>query len=246
MTEDLLPMQSVLVVDDEAGVRVTLGANLELEGFEVVEAESGEHALEIAAERPFDLVISDIKMTGINGVELFHRLRERNFQVPVVLMTAFALETLVREALEDGAFAVLSKPFEVDHVLRVARRAASDPVVLVIDGAPALAQTLCVALEAAGLRARAVVDGASAEAAIAEANIDVCVVDLVLMADSGARVIERLRAASPRVSVIAMSGDEAPELLRQMGLKGMRTLLSKPIRPAELIRVIAQARGDAR
>ena len=64
----------VLVVDDEEGMRLTLAANLELEGYEVVEARDGAHALELAAQQRFTVVVSDVRMSGIDGVELVRRL----------------------------------------------------------------------------------------------------------------------------------------------------------------------------
>ena len=239
--------QRVLVVDDEAGLRMTLGANLELDGFEVVEAESGEHALELARGQRFDLVISDIRMPGIDGVQLFERLRALLPSVPVVLMTAFAVEALVRRALEQGAFALLPKPFDVPHAIALARRATSLPVVLVVDDLPAVGESLTLALAASGLRVRAAVDGPSAEAVLAELNVDVCVVDMVLGGGSdGVAVAQRLKDLAPRLTVIAMSGHEVPDLVNRMSAVGMRVFLRKPFRPEELIRVIAQARGEMR
>ena len=68
---------SILVVDDEESLRITLAANLELSGFEVVEAANGTQALEILENRAFDVVLSDIRMPGMNGVELFQKRSSR-------------------------------------------------------------------------------------------------------------------------------------------------------------------------
>jgi CheY-like chemotaxis protein len=124
----------ILVVDDEPGLLMTLAANLELEGFEVVAAESGARALDLFEQGAFDLVLSDIRMPGMNGVDLFRTLRSKQHGVPVVLMTAFALEGLVQEAIREGAFTVLPKPFDLDHVVGALTRAAKSPVVLLVDG----------------------------------------------------------------------------------------------------------------
>src|SRR4051812_27308376 len=103
----------ILLVDDEPSLRMTLGANLEFEDFLVTEAESGERALELFEQSPFDLVLTDIRMPGISGVELFRWIKRLRAETPVVLMTAFAQESLVSAAVAEGAFTVLSKPFEL-------------------------------------------------------------------------------------------------------------------------------------
>src|SRR5271166_5091781 len=97
----------ILLVDDEQSLLMTLAANLELDGLDVTTAESGQRALELFESEPFDLVLSDIRMPGMNGVDLFRRIRAQRPECPVVLMTAFALEGLVQEAIAEGVFTVL-------------------------------------------------------------------------------------------------------------------------------------------
>ena len=77
----------ILLVDDEESLRLTTGANLELEGFEIVEAANAEQALELARTQAFDIVLSDIRMPGLSGVDLHERLREIVPDVPVLLMS---------------------------------------------------------------------------------------------------------------------------------------------------------------
>ncbi len=236
-------MTRILVVDDELGLRATLAANLEIEGFEVFEAETGERALELASKRDFDLVVTDIRMPGMSGVELFGRLRKLGKSMPVVLMTAFADEALIQGALEDGAFTVLSKPFDVAHALRLMTNAANRPLVLVVDDETSVAESTSQALEAVGLRARAVFSASEALAAVASGQTDVCVLDLVLPDVSGPELAVSLRNAVPGISIIAVSGHEVPEMIRRMAATGMHTFLRKPFAIRDLVRSIADARG---
>src|SRR6185437_3367023 len=92
----------ILIVDDERPILLTLAANLELDDFEVATAESGAAALELLARETFDLVLSDVRMPGMNGVELFRRIRQLRPDCPVVLMTGFAIEGLVYDAVAEG------------------------------------------------------------------------------------------------------------------------------------------------
>jgi CheY-like chemotaxis protein len=236
------PGKKVLVVDDEPGLRMTIGANLELEGFEVVEAASGAHALELIAKQPFDLVLSDIRMPGMNGVELFRRIRTLRPEMPVVLMTAFALEGLVQDALREGAFTVLPKPFAIDHLVRAISSAARSPIVLVVDDAEQVADSTATALAAMGMRARAVYDGESAIEVARGGEVDVCVVDMIMPGMNGPTVIQKIRALDPGIVFVAISGHEVRELFRKASLT-VEAFLRKPVDPGDLMQAIAKGRG---
>jgi DNA-binding NtrC family response regulator len=241
-----MPGPKILLVDDEPGLRMMLAANLELEGFQVVEADSGESALEMAPRERPDVVLTDIRMPGISGVELFRRLRELGLKMPVVLMTAFALEDLVQGALEDGAFTVLPKPFDVGHALRTVRRAARLPVVLVVDDIQNVAESTTESLRAAGLAAQAATSGTEAIEVLQAGAVDLCVLDLVMPGMSGAQLAEHVHLLDPGVSIIAVSGHDVPEMIRKLATIGMHTFLRKPVEMRELIRSIAIARGERR
>ena len=123
MTEQLQNDASglrVLVVDDDEAVRVTLAANLELDGFEVTEAENGQQALDFLAENEVELVLSDIRMPQMTGVEMAERIRELHPELPVVLMTAYTADTDIEYVIQHGVFTVLGKPFDVLPVDRSA------------------------------------------------------------------------------------------------------------------------------
>ncbi len=235
----------ILVVDDEESMRITLAANLELEGHEVVEAATGEEALQRVRERPVDVVLADIRMPGLHGVELNRHLRREQPGLPVVLMTAFAQESLVEDALAEGVFTVLHKPFDVAHLLRTLRQAARTPEVLVVDDTPEVAEATVEGLRLCGVRAQAVYDGDAAVERMRSGSIDVCVVDLVMPGMTGPQVVERMRSAGQPVSVIAVSGHEVPEMMRQVASLGDVSCMRKPISIRELAQTIARTRGRA-
>jgi len=237
----------VLLVDDEEGLRITLAANLELEGFEVLEAGSGEQALALAAagER-LDIVLTDIRMPGINGVELFRRLKQMRPDLPVVLMTAFAMEELVEDALQNGAFTLVPKPFDLGHVSEVLQRATRRPVVLVVDDHAPAAETTAAALIAAGVPATAEVDPARALEAFRTGAADVCVVDLIMPGISGAELVERMKQIDPTAAMIAVSGHDVPDMVRRVAAGGAFRFMQKPFDVRQLIQSVASARGQAR
>ena len=115
----------VLVVDDEKNQREIYTMILEGEGFAVTTAQSGEQALRLAHENDFDLVLTDNKMTGMDGLALLNELLRLDPSIIVVMMTAHGSVESVKEALRGGAFEYLEKPVDRDQLLKVVENALS-------------------------------------------------------------------------------------------------------------------------
>lgn len=114
----------ILVVDDEMSLRNLIAEVLTDDGYHVTTAESGEQAMSLFLEEPFPLVITDVRMEGMSGLDLLKKLKEINMDVQVVIITSHAsLESAV-SALRQGAFDYLVKPFnELEDISSVAQRA---------------------------------------------------------------------------------------------------------------------------
>jgi two-component system, NtrC family, nitrogen regulation response regulator NtrX len=116
-------MKTILVVDDEKGVRDSLKMVLEFESYDVQFAENGQEALRQLAAAPIDLVLLDVKMAGMDGLEVLQRLREKRIDLPVVMISGHGtIETAV-EATKLGAFDFLPKPLDRDKLLVTVRNA---------------------------------------------------------------------------------------------------------------------------
>ena len=113
----------ILVVDDDAGQRSLLNSFLQSQGFQTTLADSGERALELLPTAKFDLMISDVRMTGLSGLETLRRLREQHFTLPVLLVTAYADIRDAVGAMRDGALNYLAKPIDLDELLTTVRQA---------------------------------------------------------------------------------------------------------------------------
>lgn len=113
----------ILVVDDELSMREFLSILLEREGYKTVVAASAEEALFLLENRIFDLVISDVQMPGLNGIELLKRVKETTPETAVLMMTAFSAAEQAVEAMKLGAYDYLSKPFKVEEVKILVRNA---------------------------------------------------------------------------------------------------------------------------
>ena len=115
--------RQLLVVDDDRAMREMLSSLFKERGLWVEEAASADAALTRAAEQDFDVVLSDVRMPGLSGVELVGQLRRLRPGTPVVLMTAFGSIDTAVEAMRSGAFDYLTKPFEPDAVILAVERA---------------------------------------------------------------------------------------------------------------------------
>ena len=118
------PGLDIVVVDDEERQRSIVGEILRDEGHRTEELASGEAALERVRRRPPDLVLTDLRMTGVDGHELLRIVRREHPDVLVILMTAFATIGSAVEAMKDGAFDYLQKPFARDELVERVRRVA--------------------------------------------------------------------------------------------------------------------------
>lgn len=238
-------MTRLLLVDDEPGLRMTLAANLELEGFEVIEAESAEKALALAeSDGRFDVVLTDVRMPGMTGVELFRKLKPLRPGLPVILMTAFALEELVRSALDDGAYTVLSKPFDLVHAARLLERASKGPKVLIVDDCREEADAMADMAKQAGMSVVVAYNAPDAVAAVTGGVVvDVAVLDMVMPETTGAQLLDEIQRANRDVAFIGVSGQATEETMRTFANSGTSWFMRKPFAPNDLVRLIAKVRG---
>ena len=117
--------KSILVVDDEKSQREILEMILSGEGYDVTTASSGEAALRFAKERRYDLVLTDLKMTGMDGIELLQQLLAQDSSIIVILLTAHGSIDSAKEALRRGAYDYLQKPYDRDQLLQTISRSLS-------------------------------------------------------------------------------------------------------------------------
>ena len=116
---------SILIVDDEESVRDSLYNWFIEDGYEVECAENAKQALSILESKNMDIVLADIKMPGMDGLEMHRRIRSLNKDSIVIIMTAFAAVDTAVQALKDGAFDYITKPFDPDDLSHLIRNASS-------------------------------------------------------------------------------------------------------------------------
>ncbi len=118
---------SILIVDDELNIRRVLERAFAKEGYQVYTAEGGHQALRILEETPCDLVLTDVVMPDMTGLELLKRARQKYPNLQVILMTAYGTIPMAVEAMRAGAFDFLTKPLEMEVLRKVVRNALREP-----------------------------------------------------------------------------------------------------------------------
>src|SRR4030042_7044081 len=116
-------MANILVIDDEKSIRSTLKDILEHEGFTIELASNGPEALELFSKSQFDAVLCDIKMPGMDGIEVLEKLQEIAHDVPVIMISGHGTIDTAVEAIKKGAFDFIEKPPDLNRLLITLRNA---------------------------------------------------------------------------------------------------------------------------
>ena len=110
-------MNTILVVDDEPNYLIVISELLKEEGFEVLTAERGEEGLDIVTETDLDLILTDMRMPGMGGLEFLKAIKNYNKDLPVIMITAFGEVEKAVVAMKAGAYNYLAKPFNNEELL---------------------------------------------------------------------------------------------------------------------------------
>jgi two-component system NtrC family response regulator len=116
-------MDTILIVDDEKNYPLILSAVLQEEGFETLTANSGQEAMEVLTHSDVDLVVTDMKMPKMDGIELLQHIKTRDAELPVLMMTAYGTVEKAVEAMQKGAYSYILKPFDNEQLILYARKA---------------------------------------------------------------------------------------------------------------------------
>ncbi len=229
---------NILVVDDLKSIRLTLGAILEQEGHSVVTVENGYQAIEAVRKAHFDAIFMDIKMPGIDGVQTFREVKKIDPEATVIMMTAYSVEDLVKDALEEGAYAVVYKPFDIDRIIAIIEELLKDILILVVDKQFADRETLKGILEDKGYRVATATDGAEAIKMLKSQHYDIIFLDARLPDMDGVETFEQVKKIDPKATVIMMSGYTEEESVSRAVREGAYACIYKPFDMEKVIALV--------
>ena len=234
----------ILVVDDDRGMRVTLEGIIEDEGYDVVGVADGYLAIEAARGGFFDLIFMDMKMPGINGVEAYREIKKASPCSVVVMMTGFSVEDLVKDALQEGVYGVLYKPFSMEQIIDIIQGIIKTTGILVVDDLESHRKTLRAILDETGYEVSEAEDGQHAVAIAGLKHHDIILMDVVMPGMNGLETFEEIRKLDGDVKVIFVSGYVLEESVRKALGEGAFSVLTKPVDPDDLLALISTVTGQ--
>jgi DNA-binding response OmpR family regulator len=232
----------VLIVDDDQDHAESVADILEMRGYSVELAGSGEQGVTQFRARDFHIVLMDVKLPGMNGVETFAEFKRIRPAARVLMMTGFSVEELVAEAVGNGALGVLKKPFAIAELLDTLERVKPRGMVLVADDDPEFADSIEPVLQQNGYVVQIARDGREALEKALAPGITCLILDLRMPLLTGLEVYLKLKEIGAPVPTIFVTGcvDEHADALRQVNGFG-QGLLVKPFDPAHLLRAMEEA-----
>ncbi len=231
----------ILVVDDNEEFCRNMTDILELRGYKVTTASDGLKALELIKQDDFILVLLDIKLPVMGGVETFKKIKEIVPNTPVIMITAQAVEDLIREALREGAFGVLKKPLDLDSLFALIEKAVAEgALILVVDDDENLCTNLKDNLSDKGYQVSVAYDGNMAIEMARESTFDIMLIDLKLPSLNGLETYLAIRDIRPNVVAIIVSGylQTMSDLAQQAHRESAYACLEKPIDMDKLVALL--------
>ncbi|KHD86714.1 chemotaxis protein CheY [Heyndrickxia ginsengihumi] len=113
--------EKLLIVDDQFGIRILLTEVLQKEGYETFQAANGVQALELVKKYTFDLVLLDMKIPGMDGIEILKRMKKIHSDIRVIIMTAYGELDMIEETKKLGALTHFAKPFDIDDIRKAVK-----------------------------------------------------------------------------------------------------------------------------
>jgi two-component system response regulator HydG len=238
---------SILIVDDNASLCRTLSLVLGRQGYAVNTAKDGLEALDRVQESPFDMIFMDIKMPLMDGVETYRRIKKIRPEAVVMMMTAYAVEDLVQQALEEGAYGIVYKPLDIGKVVTVieeARESQEGALVLVVDDDPGTCITLKNILIKKGYQVGIAYTGEEAITMAQERAYDIIFIDMKLPTITGLETYLSIRKINPEVVAIMMTGyrQEMSDLVEEALRSDVYTCLYKPLEIEEVLKLVNEIR----
>jgi len=225
---------SILIVDDNISLCKSMSFILKRKGHDVTIAKDGYEAIERIKENPFDIIFMDIKMPIMDGVETYKRIKKIRPEAVVMMMTAYAVEDLVQQALEEGAYGIIYKPVDIEKVVSLieeSRELEKGMLILLVDDDLGTCITLKNILIKKGYKVGTAHTGEEAIAIVKEKAYDTIFIDMKLPTLNGLETYLAIKEINPAIAVIMITAyhQEMAEQIEEAIKKGAYTCLYKPI-----------------
>lgn len=221
----------ILVVDDDAGMLRTLHYILSEKGYQVDTATDGAGAIAYLKAKHFNVLLTDIKMPGMNGVELMRETKRLSPDTVIVMMTAYTRDELVQEAMREGAMAVLPKPLDLDQVVSFIEGSHNQKSILILDDDRDFCVSLQGKLMEKGYRTIFTTELDEALDIISEHDNYIVFLDMKLDGITGYDALIAIKEINPGIIVVLITDhqQEMRGLIKESLSKTAYTCLYKPL-----------------
>lgn len=232
----------LLIVDDEIDTCANLKDIFSDLEYQVDVAYDGPSALELVKSQHYDIALLDLKMPGMDGLELYRRIRELSAGTVAVIVTAYAASETAQAALDAGAWRILSKPVDFRHLLELVGEALEQPLVLLVDDDHDLCQSLWDLFRDEGFRVSLAHSVCGAETSLNMRAYNVVLIDMKLPEGNGAEVLRLVRAGNPSARTVLITGyrSEMEQLVEQAMAGGADAVCYKPFDVKKLLDTVKQ------
>lgn len=235
---------NLLIVDDEINILETLKDIFEAHGYYVYTASSGKEAIEQVKERFYSIVIMDVKMPGMNGVEAFKEIKKLSPASEVIMMTGYSVDKLLEEALANGAYAVIYKPINIPKLNMIIEGVLKRISILLVDDSADDRATISDILLNKGYRINEAEDGYRGLELIQYSKYDLILLDVMMPGMDGIKTLEWIKEINPATAVIVISAHNEEELIGKAIKKGALAYLTKPVDIEKLLKIISDYRNN--
>jgi two-component system response regulator HydG len=236
---------SILIVDDNISQCKTMSFILKRKGYNVATADNGLEAIAIVKKSPFNIIFMDIKMPLMNGVETYKKIKRIRPEARVIMMTAYAVEDLIQEALKEGAYGIIYKPLDIHKVLRIVEKATKNKqgaLILVVDDEPITCTTLKNMLIEKDYKVAIAYTGEEAITTAQKKAFDIIFIDMKLPTLNGLETYLAIKKVNPGAVAVLMTGfrQEMAELVDEALNSNAYTCLYKPLNMSDLLQLTSE------
>ncbi len=233
--------KKILVVDDNIEHCESVMDVLEMEGYDVAGVYDGYKAVEAIGKDRFDLVLMDIKMPGIDGIDTFKKIKEYSPRTPAIVMTAFFVEKHIIEGLRAGVFGYFQKPINYERLFCSIECAFPDSaLVMIAENNKEFYSGLHDVLVEEGYRVVTARDREIAVQQVKEKRFDIIIMDNQSPDINSNKVYLAIRAFRPDVPIISIKGnkEDAANIVDQLPEKNVYAYIEKPLNIEHLLEVV--------
>jgi DNA-binding NtrC family response regulator len=230
----------ILIVDDEVDTCDNLSDIFCDMGYEVEVAYDGASALALVAENTYDIALLDLRMPGMDGLELYRRMKQVSAGTVAIVVTAHASSDTAESIMQAGAWSLISKPVNIPKLLTLVTEAGQSPFILVVDDDADLCENLWEILRTKGYRVHLAHDASEAEKALNTRRFQVVLVDLKLPGKNGSAVFDMIRKTNEDAQTLVITGypSEMESRIREALASGAKAVCYKPFDVPALLSTI--------